>query len=677
LKNNSIILILIFFTLFSCNKNQKSNSEQLSDSLAIYLQRAKDPALPDQAMNNSRALEILVLKRNDSINRQNLFEIANNYFSLEKLDDFHKTNKIVLKRAFESHDTVSIAKAYRYQAEYYKTINRNDSAFYLFLNAEKLYLKLNDKINLGKIFYKKGIIQFDIGDYFAADLSMTQAYNLLKNSDDKQFVYQTLSMIGIIANSLEDYDKAIEYHTKALDIVHEYDLNENYNQEISTLNNIGGVYQNLNNNKEAVLNFNKALNSKNLDKSSELYATLLDNLAYSKLKLKDYTKLPYLFNQSLHIRDSLKLQSAIIQSKIHLSEYYAERKDTILSRQNSWEALSLAQKIKSPIDILISLKQTSAVDHERASIYSKQYIKINDSLQQAERKSQTKFARIQLETDEIRDENDKLNQQNRNLLYFFVGTLMIGLLLFVIRTQRAKNRELLLKQAQQKANEDIYSLMITQQNKIEEGRIAEKKRIAQELHDGVLGRLFGTRLNLDSLNKMNDENSVSKRNNYLTELKNIEQDIREISHDLNREKYVLINNFVAILNNLLEEQKASFEAEVFVSIDENIKWESLSNTLKINLYRIIQEALQNINKYAQAKTIKLELKKTTDSLVVNIIDDGVGFAVNGKKKGIGLQNMLSRANDLEGVFDIRSKKGKGTTISVTFPIGNKQTIQVQ
>src|SRR5690606_19012982 len=107
--------------------------------------------------------------------------------------------------------------------------------------------------------------------------------------------------------------------------------------------------------------------------------------------------------------------------------------------------------------MLAPLKQLSSYVPKHASIFSREYIKISDSLQQAERKSKDKFARIQFETDEISLQKDKLEEQNRNLLLFFVGTVMIGLLLFVIRTQRAKNRELLHKQAQQKANEDIYS----------------------------------------------------------------------------------------------------------------------------------------------------------------------------------------------------------------------------
>ncbi|RZJ97362.1 MAG: sensor histidine kinase, partial [Flavobacterium sp.] len=279
--------------------------------------------------------------------------------------------------------------------------------------------------------------------------------------------------------------------------------------------------------------------------------------------------------------------------------------------------------------------------------------------------------RIQYETVEILQERDQLTQQNRNLVFIFVGILMIGLLLFVIRMQRSRNRELLLKQAQQKANEDIYNLMISQQNTIEESRIREKRRIAQELHDGVLGRLFGARLNLDSLNRVNSEDAAEKRNAYLTELKNIEQDIREISHDLNREKYVLINNFVAILNNLLEEQRSSFEPEVISTIDESIKWEELGNNLKINLYRIIQESLQNINKYANATIVKIVINQATEKLILTVTDDGEGFIVASKKKGIGLQNMVSRTQELDGTFDLRSKKRKGTTIVATFPIKNE------
>jgi signal transduction histidine kinase len=213
--------------------------------------------------------------------------------------------------------------------------------------------------------------------------------------------------------------------------------------------------------------------------------------------------------------------SGLILNKIHLSELYAVKGDTVLSQKFAKEALQFSRETKVSSDILASLQQLSIVEQKNAAKYSKEYIKINDSVQQEERKAKDKFARIAFETDEITQEKDKLAEQNRNLLYFFLATLFVGLLLFVIRTQRAKNRELLLKQQQQKVNEEIYNLMITQQATIEENRVKEKKRIAQELHDGVLGRLFGARLNLDSLNRFSDDESITSRFNYLAELKNI------------------------------------------------------------------------------------------------------------------------------------------------------------
>lgn len=230
----------------------------------------------------------------------------------------------------------------------------------------------------------------------------------------------------------------------------------------------------------------------------------------------------------------------------------------------------------------------------------------------------------------------------------------------------------MLKQAQQKANEDIYNLMLYQQNKIEEGRTNEKVRIAQELHDGILGRLFGARLNLDSLNKRQDEEAITSRNNYLVELKNIEQDIREISHDLNREKHALNNNFIGIINSLIEQQETVSQAKVSFVVDMEIEWEKIENYIKINLYRILQEALLNINKYAQAENIRIEIIKQEKTLRLTVTDDGVGFSVSKKSKGIGLQNMLSRANACEATFDIKSKIGKGTTITVAFPLETNQ-----
>ena len=279
-----------------------------------------------------------------------------------------------------------------------------------------------------------------------------------------------------------------------------------------------------------------------------------------------------------------------------------------------------------------------------------------------------KFTRIEYETDQIKSENSDLMVQNRNLVYFFSALGILGLLIFIIKTQKAKNRELLFKQQQQNANEEIYNLMISQQNTLESSRIEEKKRVARELHDGVLGRMFGVRMNLDGLNEFQDELAVNQRTNYLSELKNIEQDIREISHDLNREKSELINNFVAIIDKLFEEQKKTYKSKLNTIIDSSIKWELVSNSIKINLYRILQESLQNINKYAEANNIRIEFNKLENHIVLKVSDNGKGFNVKTAKKGIGIQNILFRTNECKGIVDIKSAKAEGTFITVTVPV---------
>src|SRR5690606_2843087 len=346
----------------------------------------------------------------------------------------------------------------------------------------------------------------------------------------------------------------------------------------TTLNNIGNVYQNMKDYPASIECFSKALKQPNLQlQNPNLYAVLLDNLAYSKTKVTLYdSEIINLFNESLRIKSELENTSGVIFTKCRMAEYYAARGDTASAVGLGHQALRIGRLSGNVHQQLMPLKVLATYDVGAASMHSESYIKITDSLKHEERKVKDKFARIQFETEEIASDRERLVEQNRTLFLFFIGTVMIGLLLFVIRTQRTKNRELLLKQAQQKANEDIYNLMLAQQNMIEEGRIKEKKRIAQELHDGILGRLFGARLNLDSLNKNYSDTAVEQRINYLNELKSIEQDLREISHDLNREKHMLINNFVAILNNLVEEQKSTFEAEVNLSIDSQIRWENLN-----------------------------------------------------------------------------------------------------
>lgn len=673
MKKNLVILLLLLFVFFGCSKKESLNKSVTppKDSLSIFLSIANDFDLPikKRQENNQKAFDVIVNQTNDSLNRVNLFKVANRYYNMNNWNAYKETVHFVLENSKSSNDTINIAKAYTYLGDYYGAQSVSDSAFIYYSKAEKMYIKVEDNYNLARTYLNKALLQFNESDFSGSEIAVFNALRAIKEEKADDIIYESYNLLGILYNEKEEYGKSIEWHTKALVSLDNKNVPIQYQSKATSLNNIGYVYQNLEKHKEAIPYFQKGLKEKGLiaDKPS-LYAMLLDNLAYSKFKLKESEDLPALFYKSLKLRDSLQLTSGIINNKLHLSEYFAYKNDTVKAIQYSKEALALSRSSKNYRNVLISLKQLGVVEPENASVYSKEYIHINDSLQKAERKMGDKFTRIEYETDEIKSENTDLVEQNRNLVYIFSGLAMLGLFTFVIKTQKAKNRELLFKQQQQKANEEIYSLMLSQQNSIESSRVEEKKRVARELHDGVLGRMFGVRMNLDGLNTFQDEQAINQRTNYLSELKNIEQDIREISHDLNREKSELINNFVAIVNNLFEEQKKTYKSKLVSSIDSHIKWEMVPNSVKINLYRILQESLQNSNKYATAETIKIELKKEEDHLILIMSDDGVGFNVKTAKKGIGLQNILFRTNECDGVVDVKSKKGEGTVITITVPI---------
>lgn len=662
------------FLFFSCSKKRSDNETVNSskDSLSAYFSFANDLSLSIQKRQeySHKAFEIVVNHENDSLNRVNLFKVANRYYNTGDWKDYSKTVHLVLEKSKSAKDTTNIAKAYTYLGDYYESQAALDSAFMFYYKAEKMYAKLGDNSNLGKILISKANLHYRVGDFLGSEKVAFNVLRIIKGEKRaNSILYDAYNLLGITFTELGEYENAIVYNNKALSVIDDEIIPVEFQSRATSFNNLGFLYLNLQKYQLAKSCFQKGLEQKNvINQKPYVYALLLDNLAYSKFKLNETEGLPEMFYQSLKLKESLKLSSGIFINKIHLSEYFASKRDTIKALQYSKEALLLARNTDISRDILVALRQLAIVDPEKASIYSKEYIHINEDLQKAERKMGGKFTRIEYETDEIKGKNTNLETKNRNLLFVFGFFVMLGLLLFVIKAQKAKNRELLLKQEQQKVNEEIYNLMISQQSTIDNNRIVEKKRVAQELHDGVLGRMFGVRINLDSLNKIHDETATLQRNNYLSELKNIEQDIREISHDLNREKSELINNFVAIIDNLFEDQKKTFRPKLIAIIDKSIKWELVSNSVKINLYRIIQESFQNINKYANANTIKVELRKKEGNLFLVISDDGVGFKVKKAKRGIGLQNIQSRTDECNGTLEIKSNKGEGTIITVTVPI---------
>lgn len=669
------LLLLLVFSFFSCSdkRNSNLNSDIKKDSIDFYLKKAFDFSLSNEEIekNTQNAQRLLKQTKIDSTYILNNFYIAFSYDNIGKSELFKKINLEMIDVSINLNDSLNLARAYTYLGEYHTKNFAMDSAVIYFHQAEKIYLKRKDNLGAGKANLKMAIAKYNERDYIGSEKSAVTALNYLRLEKNSGLLFESYTLLGLTCIGIKDYDKAEEYFKKSYDIASKDNL-ENYGQfqtKAISLSNLALVNLKSQNFEPALEYIKQGLSEPKLkEEHLGLYATLLTLRGKSNLGLKQFSKVPEDFYNTLSIRKELKLVPSIVESQIALADYYniIEQKDSALKYAN--EAYKVAKETRILNLQLEAVDILSKVDTDNINIHSKEHIKLSDSLLQAERKVSEKFARIEFETDEFKRQKEQLALQNRNIILFALLAVFIVVLLYIIRDQRSRNAQFRLREEQQRANEEIYSLMLSQQKKLDEVVLKEKQRIGQELHDGVLGRLFGARLNLDSLNKKNDEMAIAGRDHYISELKFIEQDIREISHELSREKFALINNFVAILTNLLEEQKnLSVNADLKYAIDQSIKWDKVDNDLKINLYRIIQESLQNINKYAKARNISVNLLKDADHLHVSIIDDGVGFDVSKKSKGIGLQNISSRVQSCKGTFEVKSKPGKGTTLTIDLP----------
>jgi len=635
------------------------------------LELAYQDATPyqDRLLYNEKAFKLVMNQKNDSLHRENLLKIADRYFNLNEMEKFHEISVIVLQKSINSKDSLKIAKTYSNIGEYYLGgIGNADSSFVYYKKAEKIYRKLNDKTNLASTYINMAILQNKINDYIGSERYAIKTLEELKGTTEKYKVYEAYNIIAITASVQKDYKRCLEYHDKALQVANSNKLPKLYHPKAVTYNNIGTVYHEKKEYKKAIQYYKKGLKETDLfiDKPYT-YALLLDNLAYSKFFVGDYSGLPEMFHKAIKIRDSLSLFSGAILSRIRLSEFYAKVKDTAKAKKYAIEALSLSRQSKLDESLLFSLHQAAAVDHKKASAYRREYIKLSDSIHLEERKMQNKFARIKFETDEIALEKDKAIDQKWTILWVAIATVLSGLLLYAYRIQRSKQRELVLLQLQQKANEEIYQLILDQQQKFDEGREKEKKRIAKELHDGIMNKLASIRFNLFVLENKIDPETIRHCIHQVAQIQEVEKEVRDIAHDLSHDTFSPKKNYQELLKSLVLEVANAVALKIEFKLSSHIKWEAINSVVKMHIYRILQESLYNIKKHADAKKINISITEKKRMVQIEIKDDGVGFDTNVPSSGLGIRNIQSRTEEIQGSFEITSSN-TGTAIKITIPI---------
>lgn len=209
-------------------------------------------------------------------------------------------------------------------------------------------------------------------------------------------------------------------------------------------------------------------------------------------------------------------------------------------------------------------------------------------------------------------------------------------------------------------------------NAMLEGQETERRRLAEEIHDGIGSVLSTIKLHLDAVKS--DLTDVSektlKKINIMSELiQETANDLRNISHALTPSALIDLG-LASALDNLC--QRANQSEKVQVEFYQSGMEERLDLKLALGIFRIAQELLNNAFKYAQAKVISVQLIKRPDAILLMVEDDGVGFDnTAGKKiinKGIGLRNIRTRTKYLGGHFMIDTQKGRGVLATVEVPL---------
>ncbi|WP_143000949.1 ATP-binding protein [Flavobacterium saliperosum] len=418
----------------------------------------------------------------------------------------------------------------------------------------------------------------------------------------------------------------------------------------------------------------KALKLANFRKVDPAMFSYLNNKkAIAKIRITQDGSLKIL-KETLRIGDSLGNSSIGFTSRFYLAEYYLSVGDTLRAKEYCENGKRIAITKKNFEGELKTMELLAKIDPKNSAFYNERFISLNDSLQNVERATRNKFARIEFETDEITTqknlaeaEKEKISAQRWMILGFSLFFLAVFIFLYISHRQRSKNKELQYLQQQQKANEEIYRLMLDQQQKIEEGKQIEKRRISKELHDGVMGKLSSIRMNLFVLGKNPDSETLIRCMEHVDEIQNIEKEIRKISHDLNQNLFADASDFMLMVTNLVDNIREHSAIHFKIIADEKIDWNRINSSVKMQVYRILQEALQNIEKYANATTVVISMLEKEDHLSVTITDDGIGFDPRSGKSGIGHKNMHERAAEINGKCIISSAIGKGTAINLIIP----------
>ncbi len=540
-------------------------------------------------------------------------------------------------------------------------INKNEKALSIFNELKEDTLIAKSLAALGVNYWQKGEIVKSLDFLFKAlkinetlDLKSAQAANYNQIS----MVYQSQNKIPL----------AEEFANKSMKII------QNLTPElshISTFHNLANIYGMQGKYKEAL-----RLDSIGLIYCEQLNAEFnksmfYDNMANCLYYANDWTNAIDYHLKAISIDSSFGNNKQLGDTYCNMGAIYEEQKNYDKALECYNKSIELCRVSGYKIGIKNGLQQLSKLFYKTNNTTAAYHLlqesmivkdsMINESSEQKIAELQTLFD-TEKKKQQIAQQELKISRRNI-LLVVLLAALIMSVFIFRLVYLRYK-----LKQ-EQKLQQELIKEETKRSKAIIETEENERQRLARELHDGVGQLLSATKLNLSSLenNKCTPEEKL-RLVNSMDILDESIREIRNISHNMVPDillKFGLkraIEDFILRINQT-KKLEIHFECNGF---EEN----SLEDTDKLMLYRLIQESVNNTIKYAQATNMTIQLSADMNEISLLMEDNGKGFDIEEAKRkgGIGFKNMQLRTEYLKGKLEIDSSPKNGTTIIIEIPL---------
>jgi two-component system NarL family sensor kinase len=562
-------------------------------------------------------------------------------------------------------------KSLLYSGIVYSNIGKYDSAKYYY-NKTISYCK-QSKILIGEA---KGninlanIYQFK-GDYPSAIKHYIMSIKIFEGIKDSVLISQSYQNLSAVYNSFKNEKLELFYLKKAED----YGTKLNKEQLGLLYGDIGLMLLRQERFNEAFDYFKKAETLSKDYRSIRLTYFAIRNMGEYYNHIKNYITAISYYEDALELSDSLNDTFQKDDLLYILSGVYLNDNNYSKALYFGNQALSLAEKIDSDEMVHLILKRLSRIYyktglHQKAYLLLEQSYNLKDSVINDDHIKQMSLLQTQFETEKkdksIAEQQVKLKKQELDLiknqkekqLYFIASLglilLSLGIWYFYRQRQRIKNKEIIALQQQQE---------IAKLEALIDGEEKERRRIAQELHDGLNGDLSAIKYRLSTLEESGlsaiDTENLTKVINMIDESC---AQVRSISHNLMPSSILdyglleTVKEYCVKINN-----SDSFKID-FQTFGNYI---SLSKKTETVVYRIIQELVTNILKHSKATEAMIQFNYREDELFLTVEDNGIGFDKNAISKGIGHKNIKTRIDFLNAQLDVDSSStGTSYTISI-------------